>query len=136
MLAWAACPSAPSRTRDKQPRLLPKRLPSPVALKTLADSARSPISAQQVGKPRQQEPNVTKLTCSTGNGAPGAGVQGSPLCTQRSGSPLPCPRLTEQEQAFPESWRQQSPETGPALSIHKSSQQPPLSMENRGTEAP
>lgn len=33
MLARAACPSAPSRTRDKQPCLLPKRLPSPAALK-------------------------------------------------------------------------------------------------------
>lgn len=81
--AWAACwhgpacPSTPERTRDKQPCLVPKHPAKPCHGKSLAGFLRSPISAQRVGKPRQQEPKVTKLTRGAGNRR--LGVQGSTL---------------------------------------------------------
>lgn len=81
--AWAACwhgpacPSTPARTRDKQPCLVPKHPAKPCHGKSLAGFLRSPISAQRVGKPRQQEPKVTKLTRGAGNRR--LGVQGCPL---------------------------------------------------------
>lgn len=71
----------------------------PCHRKTLADSARSPISAQRVGKPRQQEPNVTEVTHSAGSQGPG--VQGCMLSPEHQATQ---PRLwtgTEEEQTYP-----------------------------------
>lgn len=124
--AWAACwhgpacPSTPERTRDKQPCLVPKHPAKPCHGKSLAGFLRSPISAQRVGKPRQQEPKVTKLTRGAGNRR--LGVQGSTLTPPPPG-PLDLPSQ--------DSGTRQSPEKDPALVIQESSLRSPLS---RATE--
>ena len=124
--AWApcwhgpACPSTPARTRDKQPCLVPKHPAKPCHGKTLAGSSRSPISAQRVGKPRQQEPKVTKLIRGAGNQR--LGVHGCTLTSPRS-EPLDPPSQ--------DSGARQSPEKDRALVIHESSLRSPLS---RATE--
>lgn len=75
----------------------------PCHSETLAGSARSPISAQRVGKPRQQEPSISKVTHGADSQRPG--IQGRMLSPEHPGPPLAkiLGLDTEEEQTFPES---------------------------------
>ena len=96
----AACPSTPARTRDKQPCLVPERLPSPVAVKPWQTPQGVQFQPGGWGEPRQREPSVTKLIHSAGNQR--RGIQGFRLTPEPSGrSRQGSGPSTEQERTSP-----------------------------------